>query len=104
MLLFEILVKFFIIKHNLMCENGSVGITADVGLSRALLSDQQCHFYGSFGSVPEAFYTGISTVFICITCFMQLQSIMYISLIVVVDLWNNHQAIQSNLCCAYITI
>jgi hypothetical protein len=39
-----------------------VGITADVGISRALFSDQQCHFYRSFGSVPEAFYTGISTV------------------------------------------
>jgi hypothetical protein len=32
-----------------------VGITADVGSSRALLSDRQCHFYGSVGSVPEAF-------------------------------------------------
>jgi hypothetical protein len=40
----------------------AVGITADVGVSRALLSDRQCHFYGSKGSVPEAFYTGISTV------------------------------------------
>jgi hypothetical protein len=40
----------------------SVGITADVRLSRALLPDRQCHFYGSKGSVPEAFYTGISTV------------------------------------------
>jgi len=39
-----------------------VGITADVGLSGALLSDRQHHFYGSKGSVPEAFYTGISTV------------------------------------------
>jgi hypothetical protein len=39
-----------------------VGITADVGLSRELLSDRQCHFYGSKGSVPEAFYTSISTV------------------------------------------
>jgi hypothetical protein len=40
----------------------SVGITADVGPSRAVLSDRQCHFYGSVGSVPEAIYTGISTV------------------------------------------
>jgi hypothetical protein len=38
-----------------------VGITADVGSSRALLSDRQCHFYRSVRSVPEAFYTGIST-------------------------------------------
>jgi hypothetical protein len=74
-----------------------VGITADVGPSRALLSDRQCHFYGSVKSVPEAFYTGI-------TCFMQLQSIMYISPIVVVDLRYAIQAIQSILCCAYITI
>jgi hypothetical protein len=41
---------------------GFVGITADIGQSRALLSDRQCHFYGSYRSVPEAFYTGISTV------------------------------------------
>jgi hypothetical protein len=46
------------------CPIPSVGITADVGLSRALLSDRQCHFYGSKGSVPEAFYTGISTVYL----------------------------------------
>ena len=32
-----------------------VGITADVGPSRTLLSDRQCHFYGSVRSVPEAF-------------------------------------------------
>jgi hypothetical protein len=31
-------------------------------LSRALLSDQQYHFYGSKRSVPETVYTGISTV------------------------------------------
>jgi hypothetical protein len=54
-----------------------VGITADVGSSRALLSDRLCHFYGSYRSVPEAFYTGISTV-LSVSCFMQLQSIMYI--------------------------
>jgi hypothetical protein len=29
---------------------------------QALLSDQQYHFYGSVRSVPEALYTGISTV------------------------------------------
>jgi hypothetical protein len=34
---------------------------------------------------------------------MQLQNIMYISLIVVVDPRYRHQAIQSILCCAYIT-
>ena len=40
--------------------------------------------------------------FICVTCFMQLQSIMYIGLIVVVDPRYHHRAIQSILCCAYI--
>jgi hypothetical protein len=35
---------------------------------------------------------------------MRLQSIMYISLIVVADPRYHHQAIQSILCCAYITI
>ena len=29
---------------------------------QALLSDRQYHFYGSVRSVPEALYTGISTV------------------------------------------
>jgi hypothetical protein len=39
-----------------------IGITANVGLFKALLSNRQCHFYGSKGSVLEAFYTSISTV------------------------------------------
>jgi hypothetical protein len=39
-----------------------VGITADVGHSRHYLSDRLCRLYGSYGSVPEAYYAGISTV------------------------------------------
>jgi hypothetical protein len=54
--------NFFLALTVNILELISVGITADVGISRALLSDRQCHFYGSKGSVPEAFFTGISTV------------------------------------------
>jgi len=45
-----------------LLSSASVGIAADVGSSRHYLSDRQCHLYGSVGSVPEAFFAGISTV------------------------------------------